>query len=357
MPTCKSKSPMKLLFALMGLLVIGSIIWLALPGPRQQPRPVLLADVSANWYSDDGYIWLGPKGGVIFTTEEPATDTVIYHATSFGDAGDHSALLKAIEKYSPALDKMRPSPDGKFIATSGANGSKDEWFSARVDGSGIRFEPSSGDSMGVGEGENYPVWFRDSRHFIDLFEASIGDIPIYDAKSPMVRHAQFEGLNGFTMPVGVASPDTGIVITLPGDAMDPTGSVSVASLDLAAHVGYARRDWAAMPHDSVPGFVSAILSPDGRRLVWIVQEYPHGMPDFPQQVPPSSTGLIATMKARFMEYWLSSYTSVWVSRPDGSGTRRVATLDRPDMTDVQWCPDNHRISYFDDGKLMALPIR
>lgn len=333
-----------------------------------QPQTVLLArfDPTA---MDAGYFWDSPSGGALFTASGKYEQQPDIRSKPFGRSGNYSALARDLSGRNASLLDMRESPNRRYVVTDGDAG----WVLAKPDGSFSRTIPLDDDSMG--DAGSIPTWLPDSQQFADLSTAAIDGVlhvyNVHDDGNRLLRYPALPAAEG--MAAGVTPTGQGVLAV----TMDGKSPIAIATVTLKEPVHTTVHAWDSQPNDDRPGYAGVALSPDGKVIAWLVNECPHGY------VGPGDIGGHPEdpwMDRMLRRFWYVKHVTLWVSNRDGTGARCIGVLHgynadtgnmtgyqtRPMMTnydledtltDLQWCPDNKRVSWLADGGLWAMKVR
>lgn len=330
-------------------------IWLA-AASRHVARPDLLAKY-APLDVFGGYVWLGPNGGELFESDWTNNPHALT-AKPFGQTGNNGPLIAQLRKFNVIPNTMRTSPDGRYVAVQATGKDYGGWVVARADGFTIRFCPIDEDS--VEAPWSSAIWFPDSRHFADIFYPGRSPVSaeMFDADSPRVQKMTYASLRGYHVEAaGVLKSGLIDAFVVPGYGMTgytwgPGTAASIAYIGPTPSGPVTEHVWTGMPHDagSRPEETLVALSPDGQKIAWLLTEFPHG------GLKLGATSWIDDMLNR---YWLLPKRTIWISNSDGTDTRLIGAIgeEAQDAFDLQWCPDNKRVSWLTMGKLWAMKVR
>jgi hypothetical protein len=254
----------------------------------------------------------------------------------------------ALESLSRVIPNWVLSPDGRSILTYTFVNGRAEWVAASIDGSRVVEAPTPTLIDPVA------FWERDSRGFVQLaFRESTGyarrfrlDGPNPPASTPIgsdprdyridLPHFQFEDPY---MPLGEFAPGRLLIANFGGRS-----GVRFMVVDL-------RRPGRPEPVDvDVPSgaVVREIeLSPDGRRLGWILDFAVGSMDPSLRSLPFVPVGP------------RHGNSEVWVSNRNGSGMHPVATPgvepNRSGPFNLRWTPDSKNVTFVYSGALYSAP--
>lgn len=282
------------------------------------------------WLSNDELLLLWPDSG---------GGVVRYHPSrrALAAADGLGKTLADCDLTSERARSLQLSPDGKRLLWPGTERDR-VWFAAEV-ANGERREWDGSESIGYGA---QALWMPDGRHWAELIDScNETRLRVHAVGEPggfEIRHGFFAGGYrhlGFldaTRAIGIAREVS-------------EGTVQAVEYEVRPNPPPRRLFSLKVPSDAY-GAVEATLSPRGDRLAW---RFEH---------KPAPFGLRFLNGATLVHAFPASRVALWVSRPDGSGMRRIGVVapGSDALQALRWTPDGKRVSFLHGNRLWSVPV-